>query len=102
MAEALHRSDAAACRRCGRPGTLRLAGLTDRILEAPGAWSIRRCDACGLAWLDPQPDPGNLAVLYEGTYMTHEGSAAPPPGRALTRYLAEAYGYGASPRAAGR
>ncbi len=70
--------------------------LEDRILSAPGAWSIRACDACGLTWLDPQPHVDDLAALYQGSYMTHAASAADAAVSDLdARYLSAAYGYGA-------
>jgi len=94
-------SPAPACGRCGVPGQLVHDGLEDRILSAPGAWSIRACDACGLTWLDPQPHVDDLAALYQGSYMTHAAAAADAVVNGLdARYLSAAYGYGAgAPRA---
>src|SRR5439155_9571945 len=43
------------CYLCGTEGTVVLQGLRDRLTGVPGAWSARRCPACGLQWLDPRP-----------------------------------------------
>ena len=86
---------AAACPHCGGAGHVLHDALVDRILAAPGTWSVRRCDPCGLAWLDPQPHAGDLGRLYEGSYMTHAASAADAVVTGLeARYLQSAYGYG--------
>lgn len=90
-------SPAPACGRCGVPGQLVHGGLEDRILSAPGTWTTRECEACGHAWLDPQPHPDDLGQLYQGSYMTHAAAASDAAlGRIEARYLAAAYGYDAS------
>ena len=87
---------APACGRCGVPGYLAHGGLEDRILAAPGGWSIRACDVCGVTWLDPQPHVDDLAALYQGSYMTHAASATDAVVSGLDlRYVSAAYGYGA-------
>lgn len=60
------------CILCGGPGALIHEGLSDRLFGAPGTWSTRRCRnaRCGLAWLDPQPLPGEIGKLYRD-YYTH-------------------------------
>lgn len=99
MNKAIRRSHASTCPRCNGDGIPLRTQLTDRILQAPGTWAIRRCDRCRIAWLDPQPHPDDLGALYEGTYMTHAApAAAAVPGRSLQRYVSVAYGYGAAPR----
>ena len=93
---ALRTSPAPVCGRCSAAGRLVHDGLEDRILSAPGAWSIRACDTCRLTWLDPQPHVDDLAALYQGSYMTHTASAADAVVGGLdARYLGAAYGYGA-------
>ena len=73
---------------------MRHSGLVDRILAAPGTWTVRACDRCRLTWLDPQPHPDDIGRLYEGAYMTHAASAADAQVSGLTRrYLATHYGY---------
>ena len=63
------------CIGCGAPGAPLHAGLTDTLFGAPGVWGLRRCAACGLAWLDPQPRPHQIGKFYSG-YWTH-GAADP-------------------------
>lgn len=95
MTTSVRTTPAAACPRCGGAGHVLHDALVDRILAAPGTWSVRRCDPCGLAWLDPQPHPDDLGRLYEGSYMTHAASAADAVVAGLeARYLQSAYGYG--------
>jgi 2-polyprenyl-3-methyl-5-hydroxy-6-metoxy-1,4-benzoquinol methylase len=101
MTTPLRTEPAAACPRCGGPGFVAHDAFVDRILAAPGTWSVRRCDPCGLAWLDPQPHPDDLGRLYEGSYMTHAASASDAVVDGLEAgYLQAAYGYGGT-RAAG-
>ncbi|MEK7467575.1 MAG: class I SAM-dependent methyltransferase [Planctomycetota bacterium] len=64
-----------ACPLCGAGRDPLFTGLRDRIYSAPGAWSIRECVPCGVAWLDPLPAPEDVPRLYAG-YHTH---AAVPP-----------------------
>ena len=71
-----------ACIGCGKPGDLLHAGLTDTLFTAPGVWSLRRCVACGLGWLDPQPRASEIGKFYAG-YWTHDAAdpiAAAPHG----------------------
>ena len=90
----LRTTPAPACRRCGAAGQVRHAALADRILAAPGTWSVRACTRCRLTWLDPQPHPDDIGRLYEGAYMTHAASAADAHVSDRTRrYLASHYGY---------
>ncbi len=66
------------CGNCGTAGELRYPELQDRHFDAPGTWALLQCPACQLAWLNPQPSPGDLARLY-ASYYTH----APPEGDSL-------------------
>ena len=94
MTPPLRTTPAPACRRCGAAGQVRHAALADRILAAPGTWSVRACTRCRLTWLDPQPHPDDIGRLYEGAYMTHAASAADAHVSDRTRrYLASHYGY---------
>ncbi|MGH9641898.1 MAG: class I SAM-dependent methyltransferase [Terriglobales bacterium] len=63
------------CYLCGEESAVLYKSLADRIFSAPGRWSLRRCQgsSCGLIWLDPQPEPGEIFKLYAGYYT---GSAA--------------------------
>lgn len=65
-----------ACLLCGAAGETLHEGLTDEVYGAPGTWSLRRCPACALDWLDPRPDPAELGRLYE-RYFTHAADALP-------------------------
>lgn len=58
------------CLLCGQPGEPLYEGLQDRQLGVPGEWRLLACHACGLAWLDPQPDAAEIPGLYAG-YFTH-------------------------------
>jgi SAM-dependent methyltransferase len=71
------------------------------VFGAPGSWDLKRCHdpACGLLWLDPEPIPDDLLLVYR-RYYTH-GGASPPPETAIRRlyhhvqgaYLARRFGY---------
>ena len=43
----------------------------------PGVWSIRVCEHCVIAWLDPQPIPEDMGLAYGGPYYTHLREWAP-------------------------
>jgi len=45
-----------------------------RTHDAEACWSVRRCEACDLHWLDPQPDASRLAGYYRD-YYTHDVGA---------------------------
>lgn len=53
------------CPVCQTQGQLLYDRQADRLLDTPGDWSIRRCAACGLLWLDPRPRPEEIAAFYE-------------------------------------
>ncbi len=44
--------------------------LHDRLYSTQGAWNMRRCQACGLLWLDPVPLEDDMHLAYD-TYYTH-------------------------------
>ena len=60
------------CQLCGSIGDVLYEGLEDRLFTVPGRWSFRRCSnpACRHVWLDPQPIPADLPLIYED-YYTH-------------------------------
>ena len=79
------------CLLCEEPGRLLYRDVRDRLFEAEGSGSLYGCDACGLAWLDPQPD--SLSGAYRG-YFTHDAEAESGPLRALKLGVAtERFGY---------
>ena len=95
---------AANCRICGGAGEPLYAGMRDRLFAAAGDWACRRCinPACGLVWLDPMPLEADIHKAY-ASYYTHAGHAAKGglAGRLMAAakrgYLANRYGYAASP-----
>jgi SAM-dependent methyltransferase len=107
--EGIRTTPADTCFLCGEAGTLLYRGLRDRLFDAPGEWSVARCQACRLVWLAPQPAAEDIPKLYQ-TYYTHAG--APQPGLAEARHwvreavLAAVFGYrrarGGLSRTAGR
>jgi 2-polyprenyl-3-methyl-5-hydroxy-6-metoxy-1,4-benzoquinol methylase len=89
------------CYGCGTIGQLLYEGLGDKLFQAPGVWSLKRCpnSECGLAWLDPMPLDEDIEKAY-ATYYTHQSE--PEPSRSLVRqayfavkknYLSSRYGY---------
>lgn len=62
------------CSLCGQEGAPLYLSLTDWLFGVPGSWAIRRCSACDLAWLDPQPLPEHIYKLYS-RYYTHDTNA---------------------------
>ncbi|HVA01221.1 MAG TPA: class I SAM-dependent methyltransferase [Terriglobia bacterium] len=59
------------CLLCGKQGQPLYADLRDRLFDAPGVWSISRCQDCGLVWLNPKPISEDVHKLYK-SYYTHE------------------------------
>lgn len=74
------------CYLCGQPGAPLYEGMEDRLFDAPGVWSIRRCSntQCRLLWLDPCPVESDLGKLYE-SYYTHAGAPKHAQGEASLR-----------------
>ncbi len=68
---------APACYLCGQAGETLYRQERDRLYGAPGAWDIRVCRQCGLAWVDPRPVPEMIPLLYVG-YSTHTLETAKP------------------------
>jgi SAM-dependent methyltransferase len=65
------------CLLCGSTGEHVYENLADRFYSAPGSWTVSRCNACGLFWLDPMPIEEDIGAAY-ASYYTH--SASPPRG----------------------
>lgn len=86
------------CKLCGGEAALRHTDLRDRLLETPGVWQTRQCAGlCGLAWIDPQPTPAQLAAAYE-SYYTHTTPSNPSRLKQLyyrmrSAYLSSRFGY---------
>jgi 2-polyprenyl-3-methyl-5-hydroxy-6-metoxy-1,4-benzoquinol methylase len=46
-------------------------GLTDKVFFcAPGEWTLRACESCHSAYLDPRPTPQSIGLAYQH-YFTH-------------------------------
>jgi SAM-dependent methyltransferase len=59
------------CPVCGDAGRdLLHDGLRDLLFGAAGKWRLFRCTRCGLAYLDPRPDPLSIGAAYQ-RYYTH-------------------------------
>jgi 2-polyprenyl-3-methyl-5-hydroxy-6-metoxy-1,4-benzoquinol methylase len=58
------------CLLCGEQGTELYVDRVDWLFDVPGNWSICYCNACRVAWLDPQPVPQDVWKLYS-RYYTH-------------------------------
>lgn len=67
-----------ACVLCGKPGQLLYSDLRDRLFDAPGTWTLLRCEGCGLVWLNPQPTAEDVPKLYYQSYYTHHHAIEPP------------------------
>ncbi|MFW6147001.1 MAG: class I SAM-dependent methyltransferase [Thermodesulfobacteriota bacterium] len=89
------------CYVCGAAGKTLYSGLRDRLFNAPGEWSLKKCPNtdCGLVWLDPMPSEKAITLAYRD-YYTHqdpEGISATRTRRAYASiqegYLAQRYGY---------
>ncbi len=78
-------SEQPTCTVCGTSGPFAYRGLTDKLLSAPGVWSLRACSnlACRTYWLDPQPHRDDIGKLYSG-YPTR---VDPPPVAALKKNI---------------
>ena len=56
------------CGACGRQCLY--TGLRDRLFDAPGYWTVYRCDGCGCGYLDPRPNEETVHLAYVN-YQTH-------------------------------
>ncbi len=69
---------APACYLCEQAGETLYRQERDRLYGAPGAWDIRVCRQCGLAWVDPRPVAEAIPILYGACYYTHKLNTAKP------------------------
>lgn len=81
-----------ACPLCGGSARSTLhEGLQDHAFRAaPGRWTLRQCNACGCAYLDPRPDAATISLAYE-RYYTHESGAGDSLLARLRRGIQDAY-----------
>ncbi len=75
--EGIQVTEAPDCPLCGGNGGLMHGQLRDRYFGAPGLWSFLRCRACGHAWLDPRPEPRDVAKLYPSYWDRYQEAFAP-------------------------
>jgi SAM-dependent methyltransferase len=84
---------APACYLCQTTGDALYTDLRDRLFGAPGVWTLRRCPACGLVWVDPMPEADEIGTLYR-RYYTHDGGEQtlgyPPSIERVVRGLTDA------------
>lgn len=59
------------CVFCGVGGERLYCRMKDRLFGVPGEFGFRRCQDCGLIWLDPRPIEEDISKCYE-RYYTHE------------------------------
>ena len=77
------------CFLCGQDGRVLYSALRDRLFSAPGVWSIRKCEVCEVAWLDPRPLLEETSKLYVG-YYTHDVRPAAAVLAGVRRYIGDA------------
>jgi 2-polyprenyl-3-methyl-5-hydroxy-6-metoxy-1,4-benzoquinol methylase len=102
-----------ACPACGgRRREQIYSGLRDRLSNAPGEWTLKRCLACESAYLDPRATEASMKRAYPPDYPTHSRPTRPttrdgPVRRQWVKlrhgYLNDRWGYALHPEsAAGR
>ena len=101
--EGIRVQEVRSCPLCGSKGVLLYQDLRDRLFDAPGKWSLRKCPnpECGLLWLDPMPLEEEIGKFYESYYTHRSPRATDIPDTWPRRlyhlvkegYLAHKYGY---------
>lgn len=64
------------CPHCGQAGRALHQQLRDVHHGVAGKWSINACDQCESQWLDPVPEPHEIARLYPESYAATRGAPA--------------------------
>jgi 2-polyprenyl-3-methyl-5-hydroxy-6-metoxy-1,4-benzoquinol methylase len=59
------------CPLCQRDGYLLYADKRDLLFSAPGLWSLYRCTACELIWMNPRPLAEEMSGFYQNYYTHH-------------------------------
>jgi SAM-dependent methyltransferase len=62
------------CEVCGSDDHQLLFEGRDRIFGLPGVFNVVRCRGCGLLFINPQPDAGELKAYYPGDYYESQSS----------------------------
>ena len=63
-----------ACNLCGSADAQPFATGRDRMHNQPGTFAFVRCTHCGLIYLNPRPDPVELARYYPDEYESYRES----------------------------
>lgn len=61
-----------ACPLCGGEPAETLSDCRDLVYGVPGSWTYRRCFHCRSLWMDPLPEPEQIASFYPEPYYTHQ------------------------------
>ncbi|MSR76476.1 MAG: class I SAM-dependent methyltransferase, partial [Candidatus Ryanbacteria bacterium] len=62
-----------ACNLCGNKKTTLYAKTRDLLYKTTqDAFTLVTCDQCGLAYLNPQPEPFEMNNFYPGNYRPHQ------------------------------
>jgi SAM-dependent methyltransferase len=64
--------------------------VSDQLFGVPGSWTIWRCHACGVAYLNPRLTPEAIGEAYR-RYYTHDAAANVPSRYSLRKFVADAY-----------
>ncbi len=62
------------CLFCCKIGTIVHTNIRDKVFSVPGEWNTRKCERCGLLWIDPAPLTEDLHLAYQ-TYYTHQNQS---------------------------
>lgn len=74
---------APACPVCGSAGQIVYRDLPDRLFDATGLWTFKRCEAgCDVFWLDPVPAGQTLNEAYRWYHTHTETRSVDVPSRA--------------------
>lgn len=97
MQESIRTEPKPLCICCRSEGTAIYPPMRDRLFEAPGDWSIKKCNNkdCGLLWLDPCPTEEDLHKAYQ-SYYTHKETPSNKVSllsKWIQGYRASKYGY---------
>jgi len=67
------------CNLCGSASAdILWQDVEDPVCGLPGAFSLVRCSACQLIYLNPRPTPGSIALCYPDNYPSHLPAATGP------------------------
>src|SRR5262249_35997034 len=64
------------CPLCGGEKALRFVAATDPLGEPGTLFQVVRCQACGLCYTNPRPDPASIGFFYPADYGPHHRKQA--------------------------